>query len=52
MFERLTSATKSPTTTLVIDEAGHNDFFDLGGQRIDDAITMFVKEHFNVERFR
>ena len=46
MFERLTLATKSPTTTLVIDEAGHNDFFDFGGQRIDDAITVFVKEHF------
>ena len=46
MFERLKMATKSPTTTLVIDEAGHNDFFDLGGQRIDEAIMVFVKENF------
>ena len=46
MFERLTKAAKSPMTTLVIDEADHNDFLDLGGQRIDEAITVFVKEHF------
>jgi fermentation-respiration switch protein FrsA (DUF1100 family) len=46
MFERLAAAARSPTTTLVIDAAGHNDFYDEGGRRIDDAIAAFVANHF------
>jgi uncharacterized protein len=46
MFERLAAAARSPTTTLVIDAAGHNDFYDEGGRRIDDAIAAFVADHF------
>jgi hypothetical protein len=46
MFERLAAAATSPTTTLVIDAAGHNDFYDEGGRRIDDAMTAFVADHF------
>jgi uncharacterized protein len=45
MFERLTAAAKSPKTTLVIDQADHNDFLDLGGLRIDEAIRVFVREN-------
>jgi uncharacterized protein len=43
MFERLSAAAKSPTETLVIDEADHNDFFDRGGQRIDEAMADFCR---------
>jgi uncharacterized protein len=46
MFERLARAAKSPTATLVIEQAGHNDFFNVGGPRIDDAIGGFFKERF------
>ena len=42
MFERLAGAVKAPLQTLVIDDAGHNDFFDAGGVRIDAAIRQFA----------
>jgi fermentation-respiration switch protein FrsA (DUF1100 family) len=43
MFERLAAAVQAPLTTLVIDGAEHNDFFDVGGKRIDEAIERFVE---------
>jgi uncharacterized protein len=46
MFERLAAAARAPVTTLVIEQADHNDFYDEGGRRIDDAIVSFVAEHF------
>jgi fermentation-respiration switch protein FrsA (DUF1100 family) len=49
MFERLVAAAKSALTTLVIDQADHNDFYDEGGTRIDNAIATFVAAHFRGE---
>jgi fermentation-respiration switch protein FrsA (DUF1100 family) len=42
MFERLAAAAKGPLTILVIGNAEHNDFYDVGGQRIDEAIRRFA----------
>ena len=36
-------AARAPLTTLVIDGAEHNDFYDVGGQQIDEAIRQFVE---------
>jgi pimeloyl-ACP methyl ester carboxylesterase len=44
MFERLAGAAKAPLTQLVIDEAEHNDYYDVGGNEIDRAITSFVDQ--------
>ena len=30
-------------TTLWIDDADHNDFFDAWGRRVDEAVTRFVE---------
>jgi uncharacterized protein len=49
MFERLAAAASSPITTLVIDQADHNDFYDEGGQRIDNTIASFMAEHLGGE---
>ena len=46
MFERLASSTNSPTRTIVIDDGDHNEFFDVGGDRIDQAISEFCKKTF------
>ncbi len=43
MFERLAATAKGPLSTLVIDHAEHNDFYDVGGQRIDEAIRTFAE---------
>jgi pimeloyl-ACP methyl ester carboxylesterase len=44
MAEKLAAAAGGgPVTTLWIDQADHNDFFDVGGPRIDEAIITFVK---------
>jgi len=42
MAEHLAAAAKGPVTTLWIAEADHNDFFDVAGRRVDDAIGDFV----------
>jgi fermentation-respiration switch protein FrsA (DUF1100 family) len=42
MHERLASAARAPLTSLVIDGAEHNDFYDVGGKQLDAAITTFV----------
>lgn len=44
MFERLLAATNPPAARIVIDEAGHNDFFEVGGRKVMDAIAKFVAE--------
>jgi hypothetical protein len=36
-------------TTLWIDHAGHNDFFDVGGERIDQAIAGFAERAASTE---
>jgi fermentation-respiration switch protein FrsA (DUF1100 family) len=43
MGEELAAKAKGPVTTLWIDHAGHNDFFDVAGDRIDQAIAKFVE---------
>lgn len=42
MFERLKAAAKAPLSTLILDDADHNDFFDVGGERIDEAIKQLT----------
>jgi len=43
MFERLSASVNGPLSTLVIDGAEHNDFYEVGGKRIDEAIGRFVE---------
>ncbi len=45
MGKKLAAATGGPVSTLWIDEAEHNDFFEVGGRRLDEAIRRFVEEH-------
>jgi fermentation-respiration switch protein FrsA (DUF1100 family) len=45
MAPRLATAAKSPVTTLWIDEADHNDFYAVGGRRIDEAVVRFIREY-------
>jgi fermentation-respiration switch protein FrsA (DUF1100 family) len=42
MGEELAAKAGGPVTTLWIDRADHNDFFDVGGERIDRAIAKFA----------
>jgi pimeloyl-ACP methyl ester carboxylesterase len=42
MGEELAANAGGPVTTLWIDRAEHNDFFDVGGVRIDQAIAEFA----------
>jgi uncharacterized protein len=50
MGKRLAASAGGPVTTLWIDQAEHNDFFEVGGQRIDQAIRRFIKEHVDKAR--
>jgi uncharacterized protein len=43
MGGKLAKSADGPVTTLWIDRAEHNDFYDVGDRRIDEAITKFVK---------
>ena len=43
MFERLAAATKAPLTRLIVDRARHNDFYEVGGRRIDEAVKKLVE---------
>ncbi|MGC8641790.1 MAG: alpha/beta hydrolase [Isosphaeraceae bacterium] len=42
MFEQLARAVKAPLTKVIVNEAGHNDFYDVGDKQIDQAIRHFV----------
>jgi fermentation-respiration switch protein FrsA (DUF1100 family) len=44
MGQELAAKAKGPVTTLWIDLADHNDFFEIGGPRIDAAIGKFTRE--------
>jgi fermentation-respiration switch protein FrsA (DUF1100 family) len=46
MAEQLAAAARAPVTTLWIPQADHNDFFDVAGRRVDDAISEFVSRIF------
>jgi fermentation-respiration switch protein FrsA (DUF1100 family) len=43
MAEKLAAKAGGPVTLLVIDRAQHNDFFDVGGQRVEQAISRFAQ---------
>jgi pimeloyl-ACP methyl ester carboxylesterase len=42
MFESLAAAIKAPLTRLVVDGAEHNDFYEVGGRRIDEAVKKLA----------
>jgi pimeloyl-ACP methyl ester carboxylesterase len=42
MLDRLVKAASAPVSTIILDDAGHNDFYDVGGSRIDEAMVRFV----------
>jgi uncharacterized protein len=44
MGQRLARTAGGPVTTLWIDEADHNDFFDVAGPRVDRAIQRFLEQ--------
>jgi fermentation-respiration switch protein FrsA (DUF1100 family) len=44
MGKRLAAAATAPVTTLWIDEADHNDFFDVAGRRVDRAVVRFIED--------
>jgi fermentation-respiration switch protein FrsA (DUF1100 family) len=43
MGQRLAKTARAPVTTLLLDEADHNDFFDVAGPRVDRAILRFLE---------
>jgi fermentation-respiration switch protein FrsA (DUF1100 family) len=43
MGQELAAGAGGPVTTLWIERAGHNDFFEVGGKEIDQAITQFAE---------
>jgi pimeloyl-ACP methyl ester carboxylesterase len=43
MAEQLAAKAGGPVSTLWIDRAEHNDFFDTGGRQIDQAIAAYLK---------
>lgn len=46
MSERLYNAARSPIMRLTVDAAGHNDFYDIGGSHVFDAVRKYVGEVF------
>ncbi len=42
MFERLAAAARAPLTKLIVDRARHNDFYEVGGRRIDEAVERLL----------
>jgi uncharacterized protein len=46
MAKKLAASAGGSVSTLWIDKAEHNDYFEVGGQRIDEAMTRFIEEHF------
>jgi fermentation-respiration switch protein FrsA (DUF1100 family) len=49
MGEELAAKAAGPVTTLWIDGAEHNNFYEAGGRRIDEAIATFVTGFFREE---
>jgi hypothetical protein len=45
MGKKLAASAAGPVSTLWIDQAEHNDFFEVGGRRVDEAITRFIAEY-------
>jgi fermentation-respiration switch protein FrsA (DUF1100 family) len=43
MFERLKKAARAPVWTIILDRAEHNDFYEVGGKQIDEAIEKLVE---------
>jgi fermentation-respiration switch protein FrsA (DUF1100 family) len=46
MHDRLAkAATKAPVMKFIIDDAGHNDFYNVGSERIFQAMTRFLSQY-------
>jgi fermentation-respiration switch protein FrsA (DUF1100 family) len=43
MSDRLAQAAEGPVARVTIDEAHHNDFFQVGGEEVSQAIRQFIK---------
>ncbi len=43
MGKRLAAAARAPVNTLWIDDADHNDFYDVAGREVDRAIGRFIE---------
>ena len=44
MADCLAEAARSPVTRIVVDRADHNDFFEVGGRELRDAVGAFLEE--------
>ena len=44
MSDRLAGAAPGPVTRVTIDEADHNDFFQVGGERVRASLRRFIEE--------
>ncbi len=44
MHARLAAAVRAPLTTFVVEDAEHNDFYDVGGRQIDEALRRFLAD--------
>jgi fermentation-respiration switch protein FrsA (DUF1100 family) len=44
MSKTLAEAAKAPVTFFVVDDAEHNDFYDVGERQVHDALVAFFKE--------
>jgi pimeloyl-ACP methyl ester carboxylesterase len=44
MFEQLLAATNPAASRIIIDQADHNDFYDVGGKSLFEAISRFLEE--------
>jgi fermentation-respiration switch protein FrsA (DUF1100 family) len=43
MADRLAAAARAPVMKFTVDEAGHNDFFAVGGDQVLQAMTAFIE---------
>ena len=44
MADQLAQAAPRPVTRVTIDDADHNDFFSVGGDRVEDALRRFIEQ--------
>jgi len=43
MSDQLAKAAKGPVTRITIDDGGHNDVFEVGGEQLEQAIARFIE---------
>jgi hypothetical protein len=44
MSDQLANAARGPVTRITLDEADHNDFFLVGGERLFQRVGQFLDE--------